>query len=139
MFADNEILPKIRFNVSAIDLCNMLKDDGHQVLLVNFRVIFGIYAPCSNAYSLMVGTPGKIIDLFDPDFVHIFTGGLLGILARRACINRKLRFTTTHIGNNILLPNFVYQYYSKWFHSKSQKVLSKELSVDFIDNLVLAK
>lgn len=139
LFADDIVLIDSNFDLYIKEIADQLKENGHHVLLVNSHIIFGVYVPASGKYKLSFGTPGKIIDIFDPDFIHIFTSGFLGSLARRACIKRKLKFTTTYAASNVFFPKFIFKFYLKWFHSKSQKVLKKNLSLDFIDNLVLAK
>jgi glycosyltransferase involved in cell wall biosynthesis len=55
--------------------------------------------PSYSDIRLAVATPRRVaarIDAFAPDHVHIATEGPLGLAARRACMRRGLRFTTSY-------------------------------------------
>lgn len=61
---------------------------------------------------------------FSPDAVHIATEGPLGVAARAACINARMRFTTSYhtrfpeyIGARWPIPLAVSYGYMRWFHS----------------------
>lgn len=117
-------------SVTIQNICKVLRNDGHHVLVVNPYIFFGIYVPGSGKYKLSFGMLGRIIDLFEPDFVHVFTEGPLGLSARRACINRDLKFTTGYhtkfpeiLKKWYFIPEFITKSYLKWFHSKSEKIM----------------
>jgi glycosyltransferase involved in cell wall biosynthesis len=72
----------------------------------------------------------KIIDNFKPDFIHIATEGILGITARRYCLDNKLKFTTAYhtkfpeyAFENFNIPLKIGYFYMKWFHKKSSNIL----------------
>jgi len=72
---------------------------GHEVIVVNptdFRTL-----PCPTYPEIRLSLfPGRGVraqlDAFAPDAIHIATEGPLGIAARRYCLRRKLRFTTSY-------------------------------------------
>ena len=56
---------------------------------------------------LAIASPGQIarrIEAASPDHIHIATEGPLGILARRACLKRRLPFTTSY---HTRFPEFI--------------------------------
>ncbi|MBL28900.1 MAG: alpha-mannosyltransferase [Rhodospirillaceae bacterium] len=73
---------------------------------------------------------GRIIDEEAPDAIHIATEGPLGVAARRACLKRKLPFTTSF---HTKFPEYVYARFRlpvSWsyawmrrFHAASQAVM----------------
>ena len=106
-----------------------LCDEGHDVLLIHPKGRLGIPIPFSGGVRISF-TSKEEITLFNPDHVHIFTEGSLGLSARRACSSAGLSFTT---GYHTKFPQILYQWfkipqslttkYLKWFHGPSKAIL----------------
>ena len=88
---------------------------------------------------------GKEIDAIRPDAIHIATEGPLGWAARRACLRRKLPFTTSfhtrfaeYAEARIPLPGTARFFWSilRNFHKHSQAVMTPSLT---ISNLLESK
>lgn len=88
---------------------------------------------------------GKEIDALHPDAIHIATEGPLGWAARRACLRRKLPFTTSfhtrfaeYATARIPLPGTAKFFWSvlRNFHKHSQAVMTPSLT---ISNLLESK
>lgn len=92
----------------------------------------------------------KILETEKPNYIHIATEGILGLMTRRICVKKNIPFTTTYhthlplyakVRFNILF-NITYSYVH-YFHKKAQKTfvstesLKKELEVYKFKNLVL--
>jgi glycosyltransferase involved in cell wall biosynthesis len=117
-------------SITIQNICETLRANGHHVLVVNPYIFFGIYVPGSGKYKLSFGMLGRIIDLFDPDFIHVFTEGPLGISARNACYKKGLKFTTGYhtkfpeiLKKWYFIPECITRMYLKWFHSISEKIM----------------
>ena len=69
--------------------------DGYEVLIIEPSLFFNFssYFYPDIRVSVPLGFT-KIVDDFQPDFVHIATEGVLGMAALRYCSKRKYRFTT---------------------------------------------
>ena len=93
----------------------------------------------------------KKIDKIEPDYIHIFTEGPIGIAAKSYCLKNNLRHTTSFHTNFALLLNQILYWpeemtwaMTKYFHSTSDRVLVTNegmklvlLEKGFTDNLVV--
>lgn len=76
-----------------------LQRKGHELLLVTPNMFRSIPCPTYPEIRLSLFPFGKLsaaISAFQPDAVHIATEGTLGFAARRYCMSRGLRFTTSY-------------------------------------------
>ena len=83
-------------------------------------------------------TIGREIDAFKPDAIHIATEGPLGWAARRACLRRKLPFTTSfhtrfaeYAQARIAIPGTAKFFWRvlRRFHKHSQAVMTPSLTI----------
>jgi glycosyltransferase involved in cell wall biosynthesis len=78
----------------------------------------------------------NFIESFNPNYIHIATEGILGITARKYCLDKKLKFTTAYhtkfpeyASENFNIPVKIGYFYMKWFHKKSSNILVPTKSV----------
>ena len=72
---------------------------GHEVLVVNPTMFRSMACPSYPEIRLALLPYRKLsrsISEFQPDAIHIATEGPLGMAARRYCVGRRLRFTTSY-------------------------------------------
>lgn len=72
---------------------------GHEVQLINPLMFRSVACPTYPEIRLSLFPYKKVsalISAFQPDAIHIATEGPLGMAARRYCVNRRLRFTTSY-------------------------------------------
>ena len=75
-----------------------LKSQGHEVLMITPEGRQGFPFPLYREITITRTSSkliGSEIDLLNPEAIHIATEGTLGWAARRACLRRKLPFTTS--------------------------------------------
>ena len=89
----NGVVSTLRQTVSCLERF------GHEALVVNPTMFRSV--PCPSYPEIRLALlPGhklaKTIAAFQPDAVHIATEGPLGMAARRYCVSRRLRFTTSY-------------------------------------------
>ncbi|HJO36260.1 MAG TPA: glycosyltransferase, partial [Gammaproteobacteria bacterium] len=92
-------LPQINGVVRTLtQLRDQLLARGHEVHVIAPDLFPTVPLPTYAEIQLAVGADAKVGRMlweFDPDAVHIATEGPLGLAARRYCIRRRLRFTTS--------------------------------------------
>ncbi|MEN7342434.1 MAG: glycosyltransferase family 1 protein [Pseudomonadota bacterium] len=73
----------------------------------------------------------RALDEFNADSIHIATEGPLGLIARRYCIKRKLKFTTSYhtqfpayVRKRLPIPERITYRFVRWFHNKAQYTLA---------------
>ncbi|MEM7763399.1 MAG: glycosyltransferase family 1 protein [Pseudomonadota bacterium] len=66
----------------------------------------------------------KALDAYAPDSIHIATEGPLGLIARRYCIKRALKFTTSYhtqfpayVRKRVPIPESITYRFVRWFHN----------------------
>ncbi|MBF0443443.1 MAG: glycosyltransferase family 1 protein [Oligoflexales bacterium] len=98
---------------------------GHSSILVTKSILAGI-PPGTSAYPRVC----EVLDGLEFDHIHIVTEGRLGLLARRYCVARGLRFTTeyhTQYPEALQMrhgmdPARAYAYL-RWFHNRADRVI----------------
>ena len=132
--------PQINGVVNSI-LCttNCLQELGHHVIMLTperFKTI-----PCPTYPEIRLSIfPKKGVQKFlnaqEFDAIHIATEGPLGIATRNYAIKNKLQFTTAfhtkfpdYIRARIGLPTIISYSFLRWFHNKSEAVLTPTDSI----------
>jgi glycosyltransferase involved in cell wall biosynthesis len=113
-------------------ICKFLKGQDYRVQLIhpgNFRTV-GL--PTYAEIRLSLTTRKRMwarIEEFKPDYIHIATEGPLGLMARLACVQKKINFTTSYhtdlpkyVQIRVPIPLRTTYSYLRWFHNASQKV-----------------
>ena len=114
-------------------LVEELRERGFEVKVVApqaFRTI-----PCPTYPEIRLALTGadgmaRIIDSFMPDAVHIATEGPLGFAARRVCLRRGVRFTTSlhtrfpeYLRKRAPIPERLTYNVLRWFHNAASSCL----------------
>ena len=110
-----------------------LKRMGHEIQLIAPSIFRTFPCPTYPQIELAVNPFGKaarLLDAFDPDSIHVTTGGPIGLAVRFYCNSRGYAFTTSYstrfpeyVRLRLPLPlNFTY-FLLKWFHAKSSAVM----------------
>lgn len=126
-----------------------LKKDGFEVLVLHPGLFFSIPTPFYPEIRMSLFCKGKIrkiIKQTNPDYIHIFTEGAVGLATRSLCLKNNLKFTTSQHTN---FQHYIEQYlkvkikflfnavdsYLRWFHNKSQctMAITLELKKQFED------
>jgi glycosyltransferase involved in cell wall biosynthesis len=126
--------PQINGVVTTLsNTCRMLERMGHCVELIGpdrFRTL-----PCPGypdvGLAFLCGPRlWPILKSFKPDAIHLATEGPVGYAARRYCLHKRFRYTTSfhsrfpeYLKIRIGFPLSVSAAYLRWFHSKSHRVL----------------
>ena len=112
-----------------------LRSQGHEVLVINpgmFRT-FPLPTYPEIRLSWMPGQKiSEVLDDFEPDHIHIATEGPLGLSARRQCIRRKLKFTTSYhtqfpeyLRKRLPVPlDISYRWLRRFHHSATQTMVA---------------
>jgi glycosyltransferase involved in cell wall biosynthesis len=112
---------------------SILSDIGDYTIIElsphDFKHISGIFYPDLNLVWWPWNIGNKIAQI-NPDYIHIVTEGPLGLAAKLACDQRKWKYTTSfHTRWDLFINEMIgfnipgIQYYLKWFHNSSNKVL----------------
>jgi glycosyltransferase involved in cell wall biosynthesis len=125
---------------------------GHEVGMITpdqFRTI-----PCPSYPEIRIAlfpyrTVARLIAAFQPNALHIATEGPLGFAARRYCVARGLRFTTSYhtqfpqyLRSRWPIPTSVSYRFLRWFHGAAQSCMVStptvegQLAAHGFDNLV---
>jgi len=92
--------PQVNGVVRTLDTTvRTLRDLGHIVNVLEPTAFPQVGAPFYPEIRFALATPGRVADrirTFAPDHVHISTEGPLGLLARRYCVNRGWKFSTSY-------------------------------------------
>lgn len=128
-------LPQINGVVRTLtQLRDQLLARGHEVHVIAPDLFPTVPLPTYAEIRLAVGADAKVGRMlweFDPDAVHIATEGPLGLAARRYCIRRRLRFTTSF---HTRFPEYVKQRLPflplspgyamvRWFHDAAARTM----------------
>jgi glycosyltransferase involved in cell wall biosynthesis len=117
-----------------------LTRQGHEVRIVHPGEFLNF--PCYVYPEIHLAMPGEMqvddqISAFDPDAIHIATEGPIGYHARRFCLRKKFRFTTSYhtkfpeyLRTYFWLPLVLGYHFMKWFHRKSSRVMVATRSVE---------
>ncbi|MCE7027385.1 glycosyltransferase family 4 protein [Jiella avicenniae] len=114
-------------------LVSELADRGFDVRVVTPRDFRTIPCPTYPEIRLaLTGTDGmaRLMDAFLPDSVHIATEGPLGFAARRVCLKRGIRFTTSlhtrfpeYLRKRAPIPERWTYNVLRWFHNAASHCL----------------
>lgn len=126
--------PQINGIVTTLDNTrHALASLGHTVKLIDpspFRVI-----PCPGyphfKLAFLCGPRLRpLIEAFKPDAIHIATEGPVGFAARRYCLYKNFRYTTSfhsrypeYLNMRAGFPLWISHQYLHWFHAKSDRVM----------------
>jgi glycosyltransferase involved in cell wall biosynthesis len=127
-------LPHINGVVSTLqNTIKTLKAKGFDVSVIEPNIFKFFTLPVYKDIPISYNHKKKLyalIDEINPDYIHISTEGIIGISARKYCLERKLKFTTAYhtkfpeyVKENLGIPVAIGNLYMKWFHRKSSKVL----------------
>jgi glycosyltransferase involved in cell wall biosynthesis len=131
-----------------------LKRLGHEVYVIHPER-YRLTVPCPTYPQIRLAAMpwhglGKMLDIFQPDAIHIVTEGPIGWACWRHCRRRRLRFTTaftTRFDEYVAMRSFIPRRFvfrlMRWFHSQaarvmiSSAVLKEELEREGFGNAVL--
>ena len=110
-----------------------LQQLGHDVLVLSAQGMRTFSCPTYPEIRLACRPNRQVsdaIDAFAPDCIHIATEGPIGLAARRHCLHRGLRFTTSYhtrfpeyIRARLMLPLAVTYRWLRWFHAPSSAIM----------------
>lgn len=108
--------------------------DGYDVLVIHPGMFKHIDAPAYSEVKLTLTTPkklGKVVEDYDPDYLHIATEGPLGLVARRYFTTQGYKYNTAYhtkfpegIKKILGVPENVTWPIIRWFHHHSGIVLT---------------
>ncbi len=129
----NGVVSTLRHTVS------WLEQFGHEVFVVNPRMFHSTPCPTYPEIRLALFPYRKLsncISEFKPEAVHIATEGPLGMAARRYCIKRGLRFTTSYhtqfpqyLRSRFPIPTSLSYRALLWFHGAATHCMVSTESV----------
>jgi glycosyltransferase involved in cell wall biosynthesis len=112
---------------------------GHEVRIVSPKDFRTIPCPTYPEIRLAIGARrglARSLDAFRPEAVHIATEGPIGLAARRYCVRRGLRFTTSYhtqfpqyLRSRWPIPLWVSYAALRWFHAAAQHCMVSTRSV----------
>jgi glycosyltransferase involved in cell wall biosynthesis len=110
-----------------------LRAMGHEVLMITPEGCRTIPCPTYPEIRLALfqgRRVGKILDEFDPHFVHIATEGTIGLTVHRLCRKRGLPFTTAYhtqfpeyVRARFPIPVSLTARLLRWFHGKAARTM----------------
>lgn len=114
-----------------------LEKDGFEVTLIHQGFFYTLPILFYPEIRLSIFATARIKKIFkdvNPDYVHIFTEGPIGLAARSICVKKKLNFTTsyhTHYQYYIqqytkIKIDFIFKAvyaYLRWFHNASNSTM----------------
>lgn len=111
--------------------------DGYQVKYINptnFKYFDTPRYP-EVKLSLPIGI-GKLINSINPDYIHISTEGPIGIAVRNWCCFNRYKYNTSYhtkypefVKKLYGIPEFLTYWYVRWFHARSNLVLTTTQSM----------
>ncbi len=128
-------LPQINGVVRTLSTTkSILETMGHEVKMITPDLFHTIPCPTYPEVRLVISPTGRkikqIIEIFQPDYIHISTEGPLGLSARRICQKLNKAFTTSF---HTKFPEYVYARFGipiswtylllRWFHGLSKTVM----------------
>jgi glycosyltransferase involved in cell wall biosynthesis len=116
--------------VTVRNVCASLREEGHELLFLHPKMFCGFTLPRTAGIKLVWPNLVKKISHFNPDAVHIFTEGPLGLRGRSACTKLRIPYTTGYHTQfaPILqawygIPQPLTRAYIRWFHKDSKAIL----------------
>src|SRR3989339_7851 len=115
-----------------------LEKRGFEVVVLHPGLYFSMPTPFYPEIKISLFCKSKIkkiIEIENPDYIHIFTEGSIGLATRSVCLKNKLKFTTSQHTNfqiyikhylrvNIKIFSDLIFIYLRWFHNKSNAVMA---------------
>ena len=111
-----------------------LKKMGHSVFVIESGCFKSFDYPFYDEIPVAIPSMKKIrkmIQDFDPDYIHISTEATIGIAVRKYCLKNKLKFTTAYhtkfpeyFKEHFYLPAWVGYKFLKWYHKPSSVVMA---------------
>lgn len=119
--------------------CEILRRQGHEVMVVSPDQFASLPCPTYPEIRLAISPPGTVarrLRAFAPEAIHVATEGPLGVMARRYCTQRDIRFTTAYhtqfpdyLARRTRLPKGWFWRYIRWFHAPARRVLVSTESI----------
>lgn len=116
-----------------------LEARGHHVATITPDLFLSVPCPTYSEIRLALPRPGvvgRMIELAEPEAIHIATEGPLGLIARRWCLRRGFAFTTAYhtqfpayVARRSPIPESWVWRYVKWFHGAAAHVLASTRSI----------
>ncbi len=145
--------PQINGIVTTLEnTCQALIRIGHTVKVIDSSPFRAMSCPGYPHFRLafLCGPQLRpVIEEFNPDAIHIATEGPVGFAARRYCLHKNYRYTTSlhsrypeYLNLRVGFPLSISHAYMRWFHAKSARVMvatdsmRKELLNRGYENLV---
>jgi glycosyltransferase involved in cell wall biosynthesis len=130
-----------------------LEARGHTVTVINPSAFRTFPCPTYPEIRLALGAGRKVADALDraePDAVHIATEGPLGTAARRHCLGRRLKFTTSYhtqfpqyLRERVPVPEAWTYAWLRRYHGRAERTLvptehlRRELELHGFSNVVI--
>jgi len=126
--------PQVNGVVRTLDTtAKYLRKEGFEVQFLTPQDFFGFPWPFYKEISMsfpLFWVAAKKIRQYNPDYIHIATEGVIGLMGRWFCKRNKLSYTTSYhtrfpeyIKQMYKIPLSVSYNYLRWFHSHSKRVL----------------
>lgn len=126
--------PQVSGVVRTLDTtAQMLRGWGHTVEVVEPTAYPSIPTPFYPEIPVCYPRPGRVYERvlkFRPDYVHISTEGMLGLLVRLFCVRMGWRFTTSYhtrfpeyLKRLACVPERITYAFLKWFHKPSAAMM----------------
>lgn len=126
--------PQVNGVVNSLDMtCRKLREIGHDIEVIGpnrFKTFSCPTYPSIKLAFLPRKKLLKIINEYKPESIHIATEGPLGQAARKICLHKRWRFTTSYhtqfpeyINARIPVPLSISYYFLRKFHSKAERTL----------------
>lgn len=116
-----------------------LKQKGFDVQFLTPKDFYGFPWPFYKEVSMalpLYWIASRKIKQYNPDYIHIATEGVVGLMGRLFCKMNKVPYTTSYhtrfpeyLKKMHYIPLTVSYAYLRWFHSHSKKVLVPTLSM----------
>lgn len=126
--------PQVNGVVRSLDaMGSELSARGYVVHYLTPQPFWTMPMPTYPEIRLSIATQGRVaahIEGFGPDHIHIATEGPLGFLARRICVAKGMRFTTSYhtrfpeyVAARLPVPTQLSYGYLNWFHSAANATM----------------
>ena len=123
---------------------NILKSKNFDVEILNTDNFLNISFPFYKEIKIALPQIWKVfkkIKNYNPDYIHISTEGVVGLMGIVVCKFKNLNYTTSYhtrfpeyLEKMVKIPKSISYAYFRWFHSKSKKVLVPTKSMkDILD------
>lgn len=126
--------PQLNGVVHTLDeLARSMAEEGIDVVFLTPQSFTTVPLPSYPEIRLAITSKRRVlaeIEAVAPDYIHIATEGPLGIVARRACLQRRLPFTTAYhtrfpefISARIPIPESVSYWWLRRFHNSGDGMM----------------